>query len=225
MKKVLMIFGAGGALGSGCTKVLTQKDYNKIYLFDSKTIQTSGEKVEFIQTGDLSNEENVISVFKKIEFDKTARYYLFSTIGGFAGGNDISETSLEEFQKMLTLNLNISFLIAKHFVNFASSSFGGAICFTSAMTSLSPAVNKLAYGLSKNGLNYLVKTLAKENRKNNISANAIAPLVLDTPGNREWVEDLSIMVKPEDVGELIYAIFENSRIISGNIIELPGTLS
>jgi NAD(P)-dependent dehydrogenase (short-subunit alcohol dehydrogenase family) len=93
------------------------------------------------------------------------------------------------------------------------------------MTSLSPAVNKLAYGLSKNGLNYLVKTFVKENKKNNISANAIAPLVLDTPANREWVEDLSITVKPEDVGELIYAIFENSRIISGNIIELPGTLN
>lgn len=225
MSKILMIFGAGGSLGQGCTNVLTKKDYDKVYLFNSKPLEISEENIHYIQTDDLSIEENVKKAFEKIDVNKDARYFLFSTIGGFAGGKNISETGYDEFHKMVSLNTNISFLIAKHFIKFVGQASGGSICFTSAMTSLSPAVNKVAYGLSKNGLNFLVKTLAKEGKKNNISANAIAPMVLDTPANREWVEDSSIMVSSNDIGELIYSIFESSSIVSGNIIELPGTLN
>lgn len=225
MKKILLIFGAGGALGKGCTKVLIQKDYDKIYLFDSKNLEVTDNKVEHVKTEDLSKEKNVISALEKVKIEKDAHYFLFSTIGGFAGGKQIAETSLDEFNKMITLNINISFLIAKHFVKLVGKTSGGSICFTSAMTSLGPAENKVSYGLSKNGLNYLIKTLAKEGRKNNLSANAIAPLVLDTPGNREWVKDSSIIVNPDAIGKLVQAVFENSRVISGNIIEVPGTLN
>ena len=34
MKKELLIFGSNGALGKGVTKVLSQKDFDKIYFFD-----------------------------------------------------------------------------------------------------------------------------------------------------------------------------------------------
>jgi len=224
MKKILLIFGASGALGKGCSEVLSKKDYDKIYLFSSKQLETDNDRVEHVPTKDLSKEENVIDAFNHILIDKKARYFIFSTVGGFAGGNDIENTDMNELDKMLILNLNISFMIAKHFVKFVKKTSGGAICFTSAMTSLSSADNKAAYGLSKNGLNYLVKTLAKEEKKNNLSVNAIAPLVLDTAENREWVKDSSILVHPKSIGELVYAVFENSRIVSGNILELPGTL-
>ena len=224
MKKILLIFGANGDLGTGASNVLTSKNYDKVYLLSTKETSRKNGKIEYIQTNDLSIEKNVMKVFEKIAAEKDAVYYLFSTIGGFWGGKNVDETDLKDFEKMFSLNVNISFLIAKHFSKFVSRVAGGSICFTSAMTSLSPEQNKVAYGLSKNGLNYLVKSLAKEGKKNNLSANAIAPLVLDTSENREWVKDSSIMVSPEAIGELINSIFENSKIVSGNIIELPGTI-
>ncbi len=225
MKKMLLIFGAGGALGSGITEELKNSDYDKIYLFDRKELNNNQSNVSSIQIDDLSKEENVKDVFAKIDFDKDSTYFLYSTIGGFAGGNDVDEMAFEEWTKMINLNLNISFLIAKNFTEKVKSTKGGSICFTSAMTSLETAENKAAYGTSKNALNYLVKTLAREVRKYNISVNALAPLIIDTPENREWVKDDSLMINSQEIGSLVRSIFEHWRILSGNIVELPGTLS
>lgn len=224
MKKILLIFGASGSLGSGVAKSIRDESYDKIYLFDREKIDDKNLRMKSVQTGDLSKEENVETSFSQVGLDSDAQYFLFSTIGGFAGGNEIADTSLDEWNKMMNLNLNISFLLAKHFINFCEKGKGGAICFTTAMTSLEPSQNKAAYGTSKSALNYLVKTLAKECKKRSISVNAISPLVLDTEENREWVKDESIMVKSEDIGKLVHSIFENRAILSGNIIELPGTL-
>jgi len=225
MKKILLVFGAGGNLGKGVTVYLLKQDYEKVYLFDYKEILIAENKGKFIQTGDLSIEENVREVFNKIEIDRDAHYFLFSTIGGFAGGKIIAEYDYEEWQKMLNLNLNISFLLAKHFSLICQKSKGGAICFTSALTAFAPAVEKSAYGLSKNALNYLVKTLSKEARKYNLSVNAIAPNILDTEENRKWVKNSSDMVNSKNISKLVYDIFENSRILSGNILELPFTIN
>ncbi|MDZ7763303.1 MAG: hypothetical protein U5K00_02595 [Melioribacteraceae bacterium] len=89
MKKVLLIFGAAGSLGSGVVKSMKQTSYDKIYLFDKENIKIDDDKMTFIKTGDLSNEKNVENTFSQIELESDAQYFLFSTIGGFAGGNSV----------------------------------------------------------------------------------------------------------------------------------------
>lgn len=225
MKKILLVFGAGGSLGKDAVKVLLKKDFDQFYLFDSKKLRYNNDKIMFYQTGDLTKEENVAESFSKIKFKKNAQYYLFSTIGGFGGGDKIGETKFSDWQKMFDINVTISFLLAKQFFVSVKESKGGAICFTSAMTSIRPQEGKIAYGTSKNALNYLVNTLVKEGKNYNISVNAIAPSVLDTKENREWVKDKSMMISASAIGELVFSLFMNKNIVSGNIIELPFTLS
>src|SRR4030066_748618 len=117
MKKKLLIFGANGAIGKGVTKVLSQKDFDKIYFFDSKLLEDkiATDKTLNIQIKDLTKEENVISAFSQIKPDKDTCYFLFSTIGGFWGGEKIWETKLEDWNRMISLNLNENFLFAKYF--------------------------------------------------------------------------------------------------------------
>jgi FlaA1/EpsC-like NDP-sugar epimerase len=43
MQKHLLIFGSNGALGKGVTEVLIKKDYERIYLFDSKPNEIQGQ--------------------------------------------------------------------------------------------------------------------------------------------------------------------------------------
>ena len=59
MKKELLIFGSNGALGTGATRILKTKDYDKIYLFDFhlKEENTQSNIVQ-IKIEDLSIEEN-----------------------------------------------------------------------------------------------------------------------------------------------------------------------
>lgn len=224
MKKELLIFGAYGALGRGITDVMIKKDYDKIYLFDFG-IGNNGIKdkhVENIEIQDLSKEENVIKAFQHIKEDKNKYLFLYSTVGGFFGGKPLWETEFDDWNKMIMMNLNTNFLIAKHFSSLVRESSGGSICLTAAHTGLVPEKNKAAYGISKSGVVHLVKSLAKEGESIRMSVNGIAPYIIDTPANRNWTSngDYEKWTKPSEIGELAHNLFSNFYFISGNIITL-----
>lgn len=224
MKKNLLIFGSNGALGKGITESLLKKDYTKIYLFDS-SIDSKNigiENVHRIAIKDLSEEKNVVEAFKNVASSKNELFFLYTTVGGFAGGKSLWEMDIREWDKMINMNLRTGFLIAKHFARLVNNSAGGSICFTAAFTGLNPEVNKSAYGVSKSGLIHLTKSLALEGEKINLSVNAIAPYIIDTPANRDWMKDsnYSNWVKPTEIGELAHNLFCNFYFITGNIILL-----
>ncbi|MGE5401606.1 MAG: SDR family oxidoreductase [Ignavibacteriales bacterium] len=226
MRKELLIFGAGGDLGRGVTQVFLNKDYDYIYLFDRTVskIALHGDNLRIIETGDLSVEENVSHIFSNISPDKNTLFFQFSTIGGFRAGTSIWETPLKQWDLMMKMNLYSAFLLAKYFSLLVKESAGGSVCFTSSMTGNNPESKKASYGVSKNALNFLVKTLALEGREIGLSANAVAPGIIDTPENRGWVKNASAMVSPEQIGELVYSVFCNYKTSSGNVINMPGNL-
>jgi NAD(P)-dependent dehydrogenase (short-subunit alcohol dehydrogenase family) len=225
MKKVLLIFGANGALGKGITSVLINKDYDQVYLFDFNIGEekiSADSSIIKINSGDLTIEKNVSELFDKIHPSKETTFFLYSTVGGFSGGKKIWETDEETWDKMMNINLKSNFLIAKYFSKLVAESAGGSICFTAAETGIAPEPGKGAYGAAKSGLIHLIKTLAMEGSTIKLSANAIAPYIIDTPANRGWMKDAdySKWIKSEEIGELINNIFENFHFISGNIIRL-----
>ena len=226
MKKELLIFGAYGALGKGITSTLIKKNYDKIFLFDPHINDSAVDdnRVKNITVKNVSVEENVLEAFANIEPSKEKLFFLFSTVGGFWGGKTLWETGVDDWDKMLNVNLKTSFLIAKHFARLVKSSAGGSICFTTSMTAINAEKNKAAYSVSKSGLVSLVKALALEGKQLNLSVNAIAPYIIDTPSNRQWMDeaDYNNWIKPEEVGELADAIFNNFHFITGNIFQLPG---
>lgn len=220
-----MIFGAEGALGKGVTKTMLRKNYDKIYLYDFKFGDDADDKnnsVEKISVEDLSSEKNVSDLFGEFKPADDTLYFLYSTIGGFAGGNTIRETGEDEWNKMMDMNLKANFFIAKYFARLVEKSAGGSICFTAAETGITPEAQKAAYGTSKSALIHLVRTLSLEGQTINLSANAIAPYILDTPANRGWMKDADYdkWMKPEEIGELADSIFNNFHFISGNVIRL-----
>jgi NAD(P)-dependent dehydrogenase (short-subunit alcohol dehydrogenase family) len=227
LKKELLIFGASGALGNGVTEVFLKKNYDKIYLFDFKHKEITQTNVEQMIVKDLSIEENVKKAFNEIKPSNETLYFLFSTIGGFTGGKKIWETDLGDFDRMINMNLKTSFLIAKYFSLLVKDSHSGSICLTSAYTGLVPESGKAIYGASKAALIHLIKSLAEEGKEINLSANAIAPFIIDTPANREWMKDANYeaWIKPAEIGEFVNSIFERYNLLSGNIYQLTHRLS
>jgi NAD(P)-dependent dehydrogenase (short-subunit alcohol dehydrogenase family) len=222
LKKELLIFGASGALGNGVTEVFLKKNYEKVYLFDFKHKEIAQTNVQQIIVKDLSIEGNVKKAFSEIEPSKEKVFYLFSTIGGFTGGKKIWETETGDFDRMINMNLKTSFLIAKYFSLLVKDSHSGSICLTSAYTGLVAEPGKAVYGTSKAALIHLIKTLAEEGKEINLSANAIAPFIIDTPANREWMKDANFedWIKPEEIGEYVNSIFQSYNLLSGNIYQL-----
>jgi len=222
MKKKLLIFGSSGALGNGVTELFLRKNYDEFYLFDFKHKEFYQDNVKKIIIKDLSVEENVKDSFNSIVPSNDSIYYLFSTVGGFTGGKKIWETEVGYFDRMINMNLKTNFLIAKYFSLLVKDSHSGSICLTSAYTGLVAEDGKGVYGASKAALIHIVKTLAEEGKEINLSANAIAPYIIDTPSNREWMTDSDYKkwIKPSEIGEFVDSIFQNYNLISGNIFKL-----
>jgi len=224
MRKELLIFGANGALGQGVTKVLSQKDFDKIYTFNFHIVEGAipVNNLVNVQIKDLTKEENVIEAFSNIKPNKDTCFFLFSTIGGYWGGESIWETKSEDWNRIIGLNLNANFFLAKHFSWLVKASAGGSICITAAFTADNPEAMKGAYGASKSALVHLVRTLSLEGQKINLSANAISPYIIDTPANRDWMKDADYnkWIKPEEVGEVAFSLFANFNYVSGNIITM-----
>ena len=222
MKRKLLIFGSSGALGNGVAELFLRKKYDEFYLFDFKHKEPTHTNINRIVVKDLSEEKNVSEAFSRITPSKKTKYFLFSTVGGFTGGKKIWETEVGYFDRMINMNLKTNFLIAKYFSLLVKGSHSGSICLTSAFTGLVPETGKGIYGASKAALIHLVKTLAEEGVEINLSANAIAPYIIDTPSNREWMTDADFekWIKPSEIGEFVDSIFKNYNLVSGNIFQL-----
>lgn len=222
MKKIFLLFGASGNLGKAAIDYFFTQDYDEYYFFTRKTLALNPDsKIKQIIVEDISQEKNAASAFSKITPGKENIYFLFSTIGGYVGGKPIADTSLKDFEHLLSVNLTSAFLLSKYFARLISDSKGGSICFTSALSSLEPQRLNAIYGITKNSLNFLVKSLALEGEGINLTANAVAPYIIDTPENREWVSEFSTMVGTQKVCEAVQKIFSNWEITSGQIIVLP----
>ncbi len=223
MKKILIIFGSDGFLGNGVTSTLLKNNYDGYFLFDFKFRNKIEQKnVHQIQIEDLSIEQNVEKAFSNLQTDSDTAVFLFSTVGGFAGGKNIWEADNDEWEKMFRMNFISSRLIAKHFSKLVMKSDSGSILFTAAYTGIKSVPKNAAYGASKSSLIHLVHTLSKEGKTIRLSANAIAPLIIDTPANREWMkkDNYDEWMKPVEIGEFIHSVFINYNFLTGNIFKL-----
>lgn len=223
--KIFLLFGSSGDLGSAALKYFLGQRYDHYYLFSRSRIIPGTEKKNYdlIYTEDLTIEENVVKAFSKVKKQSDANYFLFSTIGAFKGGKGIAETEYSDLRDMISINLNTSFLIAKHFSGLVNGTGGGSIFFTSASSSLEPGTGKTAYNISKNALNFLVESLAREGKELGLRANAVAPFAIDTTSNREWINDPNRLVSADEICGIVQTLFEDESA-TGRIIPLPSNL-
>ncbi len=224
-EKVFLLFGASGDLGRTAVDYFLNQDYDQYYFFTRKMFElNTSKKYEMILISDMTGEENVAQAFQNVIRKEGVNYFLFDTIGAYIGGESIADTQYADFLKMLNINLCTAFLISKYFYKLTEHSNGSSICFTSAQSSLYPEENRAAYNISKHALNFLVRTLSFEGKKINLSANAVAPYVIDSAVNREWIEDKTQLVTTSEICNVAYSFFQNYKTITGNIVELPGSI-
>ncbi|MBI5729987.1 MAG: hypothetical protein HY963_02515, partial [Ignavibacteriales bacterium] len=60
-----------------------------------------------------------------------------------------------------------------------------------------------------------------EGKKINLSANAVAPYIIDNAANREWIEDKTQLVTTTEICKIAESFFQNYKTVTGNIVELP----
>lgn len=99
---------------------------------------------------------------------------------GTGGLAPVIATPLAEWQRVLDANLTGTFLTFKHAGVAIARSGGGAMCAISSIAGLRTHRQGAAYGVSKAGIDMLVRTAADELGRAGVRVNSVCPGLVDT---------------------------------------------
>ncbi|MDX2151522.1 MAG: SDR family NAD(P)-dependent oxidoreductase [Bryobacteraceae bacterium] len=143
-------------------------------------------------------------------------------MGGFAGGEPVSATSVETWQRMMDMNVNSAFYLFRVAMPHLQEQ-GGRILAVGSKAGLEPAVGLSAYHVSKAALHALIRTLALEGKAAGVTANAVLPGTIDTAANRAAMPnvDTSQWIRPEAIAALLLWLASDvAADITGSLIPL-----
>ena len=132
------------------------------------------------QIVDVTNFEIVNKNLKEVE-KKYGKIDIFVNNAGIAGMNTtVAEYPLDEWKKVMNLNLNSVFYCCKAVVPFMLKNDYGRIVNIASIAGKEGNPNASAYSTSKAGVIGLTKSLGKELAQKNIAVNCVTPAAAKT---------------------------------------------
>ncbi|NWQ42850.1 glucose 1-dehydrogenase [Bacillus sp. EB106-08-02-XG196] len=235
--KVAIITGAADGIGKetailfakhGAKVVVTDINEEKLHL-TSQIINENGGYAIAIKL-DVSREEDweqVISITEK----ELGRLDILMNNAGIGTRLTLAETSLEQFEKVQSINSVGAFLGMKHGSNAMKKSGKGSIINISSMYGIVGSPGNTAYHASKGAVRLMTKSSALELAKDLIRVNSIHPGVIETnmSGAKNGEHPLKDKTPWPHLGEPIdiaygalYLASDESRFVTGSELVIDG---
>lgn len=230
-KKVVLVTGGTSGIGAATAKrfaqhaatvIITGRSYTKAQAVIQQSATLSGS-VHFFET-DFNRLESVQALF---EYIQSSHQKLDIAINNAATlgctGKLLHQISIEDWQRILQVNLTAQWLCMKHEVELMQSQ-GGSIINIASVAGLKSGRISAAYTAVKHGLIGLTKAAAIEYIKKGIRVNAVCPAFIDTPmlveaelkALAEQVMPIGRCGSPEEVAEvIIWLASQNSSLVNG----------
>jgi NAD(P)-dependent dehydrogenase (short-subunit alcohol dehydrogenase family) len=199
MTKTLIITGGTGGLGTPVVERLS-RDYECVLLRHGEV--------------DLANEQSIREALARY-----TPYGLVHMAGGYAGGA-VSETSTDDWQRMIGLNLTGSFLVIREALARMRRDAPGRIVAVSSEATLTKFAGAAAYTISKTGLNMLIELTAAELAGTSITVNAILPGTLDTAASRAAMPEARRVPLDRVADTIAFLLSDAAASVSGALIRL-----
>lgn len=145
---------------------------------------------------------------------------LVNIVGGFHWGA-FAETTADDLEKMLNLNVRTTFLTTQALLPLLLAAPAGRVINIGARQAFAGAAQVSAYALSKAAVVNFTQSLAQELRATAVTVNAVVPSIIDTPPNRASMPeaDFSDWVTPADLAHVIgFLASSEARAVSGAVI-------
>lgn len=231
MKKIALVTGGSGGIGSAVCRCLALSGYTVgVGYFRNKAgAEALAEEIGgFPAYADVSKPEEVEAMFTA-----AGEVELLVNNAGIAHYGLITDLGYDDWRALMAVNLDGAFLCCRAAVPGMVRRKKGNIVIVSSMWGQVGASCEAAYSASKSGLIGLTKALAKELAPSGIRVNCVAPGVVRTPMLKDFSEEdlenlrletpLERLGEPEDVAELVaYLASEKSRFMTGQVIGLNG---
>jgi NAD(P)-dependent dehydrogenase (short-subunit alcohol dehydrogenase family) len=129
---------------------------------------------------DVSSEADVEGVFSWADATYGSLDVLYAN-AGIEWTKDVRHTSLDEWRRVVDVNLTGMFLLCRAAMRRMCDQGFGSIVVTSSPHALATVPDAGAYAASKGGAHALVRSLALEGAPYGVRANGIIPGTIDTP--------------------------------------------
>ena len=243
MAKVAIITGAGSGLGQATALRLAEEGIN-IAVVDIN--ETGGnETVELVKKlgvdaffvkADVSKLADVKNyVEKTVEKFGTIDYF-FNNAGISGSGKYFLETSPEDIEQIVGINLLGALYGARFVAEVMLKNGGGSIVNTASSAGVIGQDTVVTYSATKHGIVGMTKSLVAEYAKDGLRVNAVAPGPTETPMVKAYFEanpqmkanaESGIPQKrlgtPEEVAELVaFLLTSKAQYINGEVISIDG---
>ena len=179
-----------------------------------------GDSVRLMQA-DLLDSDGAADAVKAVA-DLEA---VVNLVGGFSDGPKVHETEPADFQRMIRLNVEPAFNLARAGMPVLAERAASAFVGVSARAAIRPFPGAAGYITGKAALLAFVKALDAEYKGAGVRCNAVLPSVIDTPANRKATPDadFSRWVQPAEIAKVIrFLVSADSAPVSGAGIPVYG---
>ena len=235
-KKNIIVTGASGGIGNAIIKKLSETGAN---------ILASGTRIEKLE--ELKKNFEGLKILKfdisqsdKIEeFIENATNELGGSLDGIVNNAGITQDnlairmSLNEWQKVININLTSTFLMSKFAIKKMLKNKSGKIVNITSVVGHTGNLGQANYTASKAGIVAMSKSLAIEYAKKNINVNCISPGFIQTAMTDKIDEKFKEVIiskipsarlgQPEDVANaVLFLSSEQSDYINGETLHVNG---
>lgn len=185
IQKVALVTGAARGIGLATAKRFLADNWRVALLdIDAATLgqamaELDAPHVTQALTCDVADPVAVAEAFDALA-ERFGRLDALVNNAGTAVFKPLLETSYDEWQRVLAVNLTGPFLCTQAGAPLMADGGGGAIVNITSISGLRASTLRVAYGTSKAGLAHLTKQQAAELAALGIRVNAVAPGPVDT---------------------------------------------
>lgn len=237
---VSIVTGAGKGLGKSIAEEL-YKEGARLALFDiqvdliedfAKKLDSSGNRVIPIQA-DVTNETMIKAAMEEV-VQKFGKIDILVNNAGISLHKTIKEMSLEDFNKVINVNLNGTFICSKFVIPYMEKQKKGKIVNIASLSGRTgrPGVG-VNYAASKAGVIGLTQTLAREVGPSGIYVNSICPGPILTEQTKQYPAEVFASWNvgraiqkdglPEDIAKVVvFLASDKSDWITGVTLDVNG---
>ncbi|MDC3039724.1 3-oxoacyl-ACP reductase FabG [Candidatus Pelagibacter sp.] len=233
--KNIIVTGASGGIGNSIVEKLYEYGANILAsgtrVEKLNDLRNKFEKIKILQF-DISQTENIEEFIDKAS-NKLGGLDCIINNAGITKDNLAIRMSIEEWQKVIDINLTSTFLMSKFAIKKMLKNKKGKIINITSVVGHTGNLGQANYTASKAGIAAMSKSLAIEYAKKNININCISPGFIKT-NMTDKIDDKfkeAIISKipsarlgePQDIANAaLFLSSENSNYINGETIHVNG---
>ncbi|MGN6300124.1 MAG: SDR family NAD(P)-dependent oxidoreductase [Angustibacter sp.] len=179
--KVCAVTGAGSGIGLATVRRFLAEGA-QVAALDLDPQRASEAGAQLATVCDVTQEASVEAALAAC-VERFGHLDVLVANAGIALEKRLDETSLDEWDRLMRVNLTGVFLCAKHAVRRMPD--GGVLVFHASMSGIVATADEPAYCASKAGVMALARSIAVDHAAQGIRANCVCPGVVDTPMTRQ----------------------------------------